>query len=75
MKQYLLLADDSTKEAFEAVFPKLQFLEVQGLNLNGQNTLQMLATPIYPSVTQAQVTPVEPPAPPAADAPTETPEA
>ncbi len=75
MKQYLFLVDDNTKAAFEAVFPKLQFLEVQGLNLNGQNTLQMLATPVYPPVTQASVpVPPEQPAAPA-EAPAEAPEA
>ena len=77
MKQYLLLVDDTTKAAFEAVCPKIQFLEVQGLNLNGENKLQMLATPVYPPVTQATVTPPAPPAPTPDVAPTseETPSA
>lgn len=59
MKQYLLLVDDNTKAAFEALLPSLQFLEIQGMNLNGDFKFQMLATPIYPPVTQAQV-PVAP---------------
>lgn len=58
MKQYLLLVDDNTKAFFELLCSKLQFLEIQGLNLNGENKLQMLATPVYPPVNQAIVEPV-----------------
>lgn len=50
MRQYLMLVDDNTKPLFELLLPKVQFLEVQGLNLNGENKFQMLATPVYTPV-------------------------
>ncbi len=77
MKQYLFLVNDNTKAAFEAVFPGLEFLEVQGLNLNGENKLQMLATPVYPPVNAVQSAMPVPPPPeqPVPEVPTEAPSA
>jgi len=55
MKQYLLLVNEEGRVGLEKIFKGLEFLEVQGLNVNGDTHLQMLATPIYLPVTQATV--------------------
>lgn len=52
MKQYLLLVDDNSKLALESAINGIQFLEVQGINLNNENKIQLLATPVLPQVNQ-----------------------
>ncbi len=59
MKQYLLLCDQDMIAKLECVFKGIQFLEVQGMNLNGQNTMNILLTPVVPPVTQAYIAPPE----------------
>lgn len=51
MKQYLLLVDDHAKALLQSLCAGLQFLEVQGFNLNGENKFQVLATPVNNPVT------------------------
>jgi len=63
-KQYLLLCDESGIESLRAVFKSVQFLEVQGMNLNAENRLNLLVTPVNPPVTPVVFAP-----PPAQDQP------
>lgn len=65
MKQYLVLVSEEGRADLEKVFKGIEFLEVQGLNLNGENQVQMLATPVIPPVNQVRVAPPAPPVPPA----------
>ena len=57
MKQFLLLCSEEAKSALENAIKGLEFLEVQGLNLNNENKLNLLVTPIIPPVTQAYIEP------------------
>lgn len=50
------MMDQSGKEAIEGLFKGLEFLEVQGLNLNGENKLNILITPVISPVTPAFAT-------------------
>ena len=59
-KQYLLTMTDEGKEAIEGLFKGLEFLEVQGLNLNNENKLNILVTPVIPPVNPATVDSVKP---------------
>ncbi len=45
-KQYLLMVDDEGKDALEYLFKGIQLLEVQGMNLNNENKINVLVTPI-----------------------------
>lgn len=64
MKQYLLIFDENTKDFFESVCPKLQFLEIQGMTMNG-NTHNVLVTPILAPVNPMPVPePTQLPPPP-----------
>ncbi len=72
-KQYLLLCGEQAKAALEAVLKGVEFLEVQGMNLNGENKLNILVTPVIPPVNQAYVAPQMPVPPPPADAPVDAP--
>lgn len=58
MKQYLLLCDDDTKVALENVIKGIEFLEVQGMNLNAENKYNLLVTPVLPPVNPAVFTPI-----------------
>ncbi len=71
MKQYLLLCDEHGMNILKHTFREstVQFLEVQGINLNSENKLNILVTPVTPPVTQAVVLPPTPPAPEEEDAP------
>lgn len=53
MKQYLLVCDETQLAALESVFKGVRFLEVQGLNVDQSNKVQVLATPVIPSLCQA----------------------
>ncbi len=49
-KQYLLICDDNGKAAVEKICNNtVQFLEVQGMTMNGTN-VNILVTPILPPV-------------------------
>ncbi len=50
MKQYLLLCDEPQLSALEAVFKGIKFIEVQGLNVDQSNKIQVLATPVLPTL-------------------------
>ena len=51
MKQYLLLCDEVGKALLENILSnKIQFLEVQGMNMQGGQA-NVLVTPIIPPVT------------------------
>ena len=70
MKQYLLLCDDTSRMFLENVLKGVQFLEVQGMNVDQAGKLQVLATPIHPPVNP--VPPQDPPpVAPQSDAPAE----
>lgn len=53
MKQYLLVCEEQGRIELERVLKGVQFLEVQGMNMNPQGgiALQMLVTPVNPPVT------------------------
>ena len=53
MKQYLLLCDEVVRGKLEGCLKGIEFLEIQGMNLNGENKFQILATPMIPSVMPA----------------------
>lgn len=55
MKQYLFMIDDRSRGLFEALCPGLQFLEIQGMNVNTDGKFQLLATPIIPPVNMMVV--------------------
>lgn len=58
MKQYLLLCDETSKGVLETVSSGvIQFLEVEGMNLNGQNQYNLLLTPVLNFVTAADIMP------------------
>lgn len=59
-KQYLLLCNDETKVALENAIKGIEFLEVQGLNLNNENKLNLLVTPVIPPVNPATMPPQMP---------------
>lgn len=63
-KQYLLLCGDETRVALEGALKGIEFLEVQGLNLNNENKLNLLVTPVIPPVNPACL-PAQMPIPPA----------
>lgn len=69
-KQYLLICSDEAKIALEAAIKGIEFLEVQGLNLNNENKLNLLVTPVIPPVNPA-VLPPQMPIPPAPEQPAE----
>ena len=54
-KQFLMLCDDAGMESLKSVFKEntVQFLEVQGMNLNGENKLNLLVTPVLAPVPPA----------------------
>lgn len=51
-KQYLLLCDEHGLTVLKHLFKSesLQFLEVQGMNLNAENQYNLLVTPVIPPV-------------------------
>ena len=55
-KQFLMLCDETQMQSILNVFKSIQFLEVQGYDLNSENTHKVLVTPIYPSVNEAKTT-------------------
>ncbi len=60
MKQYLLLCGEEGKERLEKIFnTTVEFLEVQGMNLNGENQYNLLVTPVNPPLMPACVKEVE----------------
>jgi hypothetical protein len=51
-KQYLMLCNEQTRMQLEAVIKNIEFIEIHGLNLNGEKNFHVLVTPIIPSTTQ-----------------------
>ncbi len=70
MKQYLMLCDEVGMAQLKAIFRSeaVQFLEVQGMGLNGANQTNILVTPIIPPVNPMPA-PAVPQQPVNADAP------
>lgn len=62
-KQFLLICDENGMKVLQALaFPNLiQFLEVQGMKLNGEDKYNLLVTPIVAPFSQtiAEPTPQE----------------
>ena len=58
-KQFLLLCSEEGMERLKNVFKEdtVEFLEVQGLNLNNENKVNILVTPVLPPVTAAYIPP------------------
>lgn len=56
-KQFLLICDEIGLEVLKRAFREdcIQFLEVQGMNLNGENKINLLVTPVNPPVPPAQI--------------------
>lgn len=69
-KQFLLLCDEIGMTNLQDVVKEgtIQFLEVQGLNLNAENKLNILVTPVLPPVTPAIIQPISAPQPQAPEA-------
>lgn len=63
-KQYVLVVDEVGLEALNAFIKtgSIQYLELQGLNLNAENKYNLLVTPVLPPVNPATLSP-PPPAP------------
>lgn len=60
-KQFLLLCDEAGMEKLKYVSNNtIQFLEVQGLNLNNENKFNILLTPVLPPVTPMPVPSIPP---------------
>ncbi len=74
-KQFILLCDEVGMLKLQDVFKEntVQFLEVQGLNLNAENKLNILVTPVLPPVTPAIIQPITPPMPQAPEVPAQDP--
>ncbi len=69
MKQYLLMCNEEGKARFEAMFRgDSQFLEVQGMNIQGNEGFKLLVCPVVPPVPLVEQV-VPPPAPPLEHAP------
>lgn len=67
-RQFLLICDEAGMKTLESAFKSetIQFLEVQGMNLNGENKLNLLVTPVLSPVPPAVIMPpAQPPAAPA----------
>ncbi len=72
-RQYIMICTEEGLEILGKVFKTeaIQFLEVQGMNLNGQNNYNLLVTPVIPPLNPATIAPI-PESPPATEvAPTE----
>ncbi len=61
-RQFLMLCDDAGVEMLKAVFREtaIQFLEVQGMNVNADNKFNILVTPVNPPVTPANLVSTQP---------------
>ena len=59
MKQYLLMCDESSMSVLSHILKDntVQFLEVQGVNLNSENKYNILVTPVIPPVNPVTETP------------------
>jgi len=67
-KQYLWICNDQMRIVLENVIKGIEFLEIQGLNLNNENKFNLLVTPVIPPVNQAFIQPqMEAPQPPKTD--------
>ena len=55
-RQFLMICDDAGMQNLKEVFKEntVQFLEIQGMNVNGENKFNILVTPVNPPVPQAQ---------------------
>lgn len=68
-KQYVLVVDEAGMEALNAFIKtgSIQYLELQGLNLNAENKYNILVTPVLPPVNPATFSPA--PQPPVEETP------
>lgn len=73
-KQYVLIVDEVGMEALNAFIKigSIQYLELQGLNLNTENKYNILVTPVLPPLNPATLSP--PLQPPVEEAPVDAPE-
>ena len=62
MKQYLMMCDERSLPALEALFRKdaVQFLEIQGMPLQGATQYNILLTPVIPPVNPVNIITPEP---------------
>lgn len=69
MKQYALVCNEEAKAHLEKVIGGgLEYLEIQGMNIQGNDGYKLLVVPVVPPVPMAPPT-----VPPACDAPPEEP--
>lgn len=57
-KQYLLVVDDMGLTFLNKVIPSITFVEVHGMNMQGEANFQFLVTPAAPKV--AEIVPPNP---------------
>lgn len=55
LKQYILMVDHINMLLIGKVLPGIQFLEVQGMNVQGNDALQVLTTPIVKNMPTTDV--------------------
>lgn len=63
-KQYLLMVDEEGMARFQAMFRgDVRFLEVNGMDLGGNQAYKVLVCPVVPPVPMAEQIPVAQPQP------------
>lgn len=64
MNKYLLMVDEIRMQALMAVLPALEFLEVQGMDITGNPTVKILASPVKVPMPTIVLEPEKPSADP-----------
>lgn len=66
-KQFLMMVEEEGLERFKAMFrDDVKFLEIQGMDINGNAGIKLLCTPVQPPVNPVMALPVPEEQPPAA---------
>lgn len=60
-KQYLLMCNEQVMHYLSGMIRGIEFIEVQGINLNNENKFNLLATPFVSPVLNQTVLPPTPP--------------
>ena len=58
-KEFTIIIEEHNLSIVQAMFPLFKFIEIQGVNLNGQNSHHLLATPVINPLPPADVKLVE----------------
>jgi len=59
-KQYLLMCNEQVMHYLNGAIRGIEFIEVQGVNLNNENKLNLLVSPFISPVVNQTVFPVSP---------------